>query len=266
LQDFKEVIIQVSKILEIKKVSKSFGGLQAISELDLTIDQGELLGLIGPNGSGKTTFFNLITGVYKPTNGHIIYRNKAITGLRPDQLCAKGIGRMFQHTVLFSGLTVFQNILVATHLRSKLNFWHALFNTPIYKERERKAEFRALEVIKFVGLESVRDELASNLPHGHQRSLGVAMALVTKPQLLLLDEPTTGMNREETESMMELVKKISNEGVTVLLVEHNMKVVMGICRRVVVLNFGQRIAEGSPNEVSKNEAVIQAYLGADYAA
>ena len=256
----------MTKVLEIKKVCKSFGGLQAILELDLAVDQGELLGLIGPNGSGKTTFFNLITGVYKPTRGYINYRNKDITGLRPDQICAKGIGRMFQHTILFSNLTVFQNILVATHLESKLNFWHALFKTPIYKERERKAECRALEIMNFVGLESVKDELASNLPHGHQRSLGVAMALAAKPQLLLLDEPTTGMNREETEYMMDLVKKISNEGVTVLLVEHNMKVVMGICRRIVVLNFGQKIAEGSPEEVSKNDAVIQAYLGADYAA
>jgi branched-chain amino acid transport system ATP-binding protein len=256
----------VSRILEIKKVRKTFGGLQAIAELDLAIDQGEILGLIGPNGSGKTTFFNLITGVYPPTNGHIIYKDKDITGLRPDEICARGIGRMFQHTVLFSTLTVFQNILVATHLHSKLSFWHSLFNTPVHKGREKKAELRALEVMKFVGLEGVKDDLASNLPHGYQRSLGVAMALATDPQLLLLDEPTTGMNREETESMMELAKKISNEGVTVLLVEHNMKVVMGICRRVVVLNFGQRIAEGSPNEVSKNDAVIQAYLGADYAA
>ncbi len=256
----------MSTILEIKEVSKSFGGVQAISKLDLSVEQGELLGLIGPNGSGKTTLFNMISGVYRPTEGRIVYRGGDITGLRPDKLCAKGIGRMFQHTVLFSSLTVLQNILVATHLLSKLNFCHALLKTSAYQKREREAAMRASEVLNFVGLSSAKDELANNLPHGHQRSLGVAMALATGPQLLLLDEPTTGMNQQEAESMMELVRKISRSGVTVLLVEHNMRVVMGICKRVVVLNFGHKIVEGSPDEVSRSKSVIEAYLGAEYVA
>lgn len=247
--------------MEILKLSKAFGGLMAISEFDLSVSQGELLGLIGPNGAGKTTFFNVVSGVYRPTKGRIICRGKNITGLGPDKIAAQGIVRTFQQTLIFSNHTVLQNVLVATHLQSKLVFWPALFNTSNYQERERKTSLRALELLDFVGLVHVKQELANNLPHGYQRVLGVAIALAANPFILLLDEPMTGMNQEETEAMMDLVKKINQSGTTVLIVEHNMKAVMSICSRVVVLNFGQKIAEGSPEEISKNEAVIQAYLG-----
>ena len=253
-------------ILETKRLAKNFGGLQAVADVEFSIDQGEILGLIGPNGSGKTTIFNLISGVHSPSRGHILYKGKNIAGLRPDQVCSKGVGRMFQHTVLFSSLTVLQNVSLATHRHSHLRFWSALFNTSVYREREQKAERRAMEVLEFVGIASLRDELAANLPHGYQRSLGVAMALACQPELLLLDEPTTGMNQEETKGMMDLAKKICSSGVTVLLVEHNMKVVMGICERVIVLNYGRKIAEGSPESISRDENVIKAYLGAEYAA
>ncbi len=234
----------------------------AISELDFSIDEGELLGLIGPNGAGKTTLFNLISGFYRPTSGQVLYRGEDLTGLRPDLVSAKGIVRTFQHTILFSNVSVLQNVLVGTHFLAHLKFWPALFNTGGYREREKKTLDRALELLHFVGLDHVKDEIAHNLPHGYQRSLGVAVALAANPRVLLLDEPMTGMNQEETKQMMELVKKINQGGMTVLIVEHNMKAVMGICNRVVVINFGRKIAEGVPQDIIKNEAVIEAYLGA----
>ncbi len=234
----------------------------AISELDFSIDEGELLGLIGPNGAGKTTLFNLISGFYRPTSGQIVYRGEDLTGFRPDLVSSKGIVRTFQHSVLFSNVSVLQNVLVGTHFQSRLRFWPALFNTRGYREREKKTLDRALELLHFVGLDHVKDEVAHNLPHGYKRSLGVAVALAVNPRVLLLDEPMTGMNQEEIKLMMELVKKINQSGMTVLIVEHNMKAVMGICSRVVVINFGRKIAEGIPQEIIQNEAVIEAYLGA----
>ena len=256
----------MSAMLEMHKLTKKFGGIVANFEIDLTIDEGELVGLIGPNGAGKTTLFNVISGVYRPTSGRIIYKGEDITGLSPDKIAAKGLVRTFQLAALFSNRTVFENVFVATHLQSNLSYWSAIFNTTSYRERERRAHVKALEVLNFVALDNVKDELASNLPHGYQRSLGLAIALATNPHFLLLDEPMSGMNRKETESMMDLVKRISRSGVTILLVEHNMRAVMGICERVLVLNFGVRIAEGSPDEVVRNNTVVQAYLGTKYVA
>lgn len=255
----------MSAILEIRNLNKSFGGLSALSELDLTVNEGEILGLIGPNGAGKTTLFNIITGFYSPTSGKIRYRGQDITGHKIHDVAAKGIVRTFQLTILFPHFTTLQNILVATHLYSGLGFWRVLFSTNGYRQKEKQVFQRVLEVIDFMGLTDVKDELAKNLPHGYQRALGVAIAIVANPRLLLLDEPMTGMNLEETKNMMDIIVKMRHREITVLLVEHNMKAVMGICDRIVVLNFGRKIAEGSPEEVSKNEAVIQAYLGAQHA-
>jgi len=252
----------VNIVLEISRLSKTFGGLTAISDLDCSLNEGEVLGLIGPNGAGKSTLFNLIGGVYRPTRGRIIFKGKDITGNRSDKVAARAIIRMFQHTVLFSTYTVFQNVLVATHVQCRPAFFPTLFNSSGYRKRERDARARAAELLEFVGLQGFGEELAPNLSHGHQRSLGLAIALAANPSLLLLDEPMSGMNQEETESMMALIKKISDSGVTVLLVEHNMRAVMGVCDRVLVLNFGRKITEGAPVEVSQDERVIQAYLGA----
>ena len=248
-------------LMQIRNLNMAFGGLQAIKDFDLSIDEGELWGLIGPNGAGKTTLFNLISGIYKPDRGHIHYKGENIAGLKTDKIAAKGIVRTFQQTLLFSNLTVFQNVLVSTHLQCEIAFWSSLFSTSVYKKRKKGALSQASELLDFVGLNHVKHELTSNLPHGYQRSLGVAMALAAKPRLLLLDEPMTGMNHEETQSMMDLIQKINQFGITILVVEHNMKAIMGICKRVVVLNFGKKIAEGYPEEISKDETVIEAYLG-----
>ncbi len=250
-------------LLQVRNLTKKFGGLPAIRDLDLEVRKGEILGLIGPNGAGKTTLFNVITGVYPPASGSIIYKGEDITGLRTDKSAAKGIVRTFQLTNLFHNFTVLHNILVATHLQSNLGFWSTLFSAPGSRKREKQVLGRAIDILQFVGLEGVKDELAKNLPHGYQRSLGVAIALAVNPELLLLDEPMTGMNLEETKSMISLVKKIQEFGVTILLVEHNMKAVMRICDRIAVINFGCKIAEGSPEEISKNRDVIEAYLGGE---
>lgn len=252
---------RMSTVLEVRKLTKKFGGLIAIDELDFSVRDGEILGIIGPNGAGKTTLFNTISGFYPPTAGNIIYKGEDITGLEPYKVAAKGIVRTFQLTTLFSNYTVLQNLLVATHLESKLSLWSGILGMPAHQKRERRCLELASELLNFVGLSSIRNELAMNLPHGYQRSLGVAIALAANPRLLLLDEPLTGMNQEEIQSMIELIGKIHQSGVTVLLVEHNMKAVMGTCDRVVVLNFGRKITEGSCEEISRNEAVIRAYLG-----
>jgi branched-chain amino acid transport system ATP-binding protein len=254
--------LQNDKILETRRLTKVFGGITAISELDLSIFRGEIVGLIGPNGAGKTTLFNLVTGFYRPTKGKVLYNGEDITGLRPDKIAEKGIVRTFQQTLLFSNITVIQNVVVAAHLQSRPSFWQAVFKTPMYKDKEKNALHMALELLHYVGLSHVKDELACNLPHGYQRILGIAIALAANPAFLLLDEPMTGMNQEETEAMMDLIKKINKKGITVLLVEHNMRAIMGICERIIAINFGRKIAEGSPLEIAKNEDVIQAYLGA----
>jgi branched-chain amino acid transport system ATP-binding protein len=250
-------------LLEIGNVSKYFGGLEAVSNLDFAVDQGEIRGLIGPNGAGKTTLFNMISGVYRPTSGRVVFKGKDITQLKPHAVAKMGLVRTFQATILFKNFSVLKNLVAGYHLHSKVNFWGALFNTPATVKKERDIEKKAMEILEFMGLSKYKDELALNLPHGHQRALGISIALAAEPKLLMLDEPVTGMNPEETTEMMGLINKIRDRGITVLLIEHDMKAVMGLCERITVLNFGKKLAEGPPEEIRKNKDVIEAYLGGE---
>ena len=249
-------------MLEIRGLTRYFGGLAAVSELDLSVDQGDMVGLIGPNGAGKTTAFNLITGFLRPTRGRILFDGRDIAGQKPHSIAEKGIVRTFQATSIFPDFTVLQNVLAACHLKPKVGFWEAALHTPSSHKKEEYILNRALEIIQFVGLDGVRDTPARSLPHGHKRILGIAIALAAEPKLLLLDEPLSGMNAGEVAEAIELVNKIWEKGTTILLIEHNMRAAMSLCQRIAVLNFGRKIAEGSPEEIKENEEVIQAYLGA----
>jgi branched-chain amino acid transport system ATP-binding protein len=249
-------------LLEVKELCKHFGGLTAINNLDLDVEKGEIRGVIGPNGAGKTTLFNVISGVYRPTRGSIQYRGEEISGLKASEITERGVVRTFQRTALFHDFTVLGNVSVARHLHAKEGFWGTIFGAS--KRIKDKNGQKALEIIEFMGLGDLKEELALNLPHGHQRALGVAVALAAEPKLLMLDEPVTGMNLTETQHMTGLIRKVRDEwGMTILLVEHDMKVVMGLCDKVSVLNFGEKLAEGLPDEIQENENVIEAYLGAE---
>jgi len=248
-------------ILEVKGLSKYFGGLAAISDLDLTINEGEIRGVIGPNGAGKTTLYNVISGVYRPTKGSIIYEGKDISGLPPSRIAEMGIVRTFQRTALFMDFSVLANVTVARHLHAKEGVFEAISGTGHRKEKEHRE--KALEIVEFMELGHLKDELAWNLPHGHQRSLGVAIALAAEPKLLMLDEPVTGMNPTEKQHMLALIRKIRDQGITVLLVEHDMRTVMGLCTYISVLDFGKKLAEGLPTEIQANKSVIEAYLGTE---
>jgi len=248
-------------LLEVVKVTKSFGGLDALKDVDIQVESGELVGLIGPNGAGKSTLFNAISGVAGPTSGKVFFQGKDITRAKTHQIAEMGLVRIFQATRLFYKLTVLENIQVASHIPAKTNIAGDIFFSPSVRQREREAQQKAIDLVKLVGLETVSGELANNLPHGYQRALGIALALAAEPKLLCLDEPVTGMNIEETKFMVNLIEKVRKEGITILLVEHAMRVVMGICDRIVVLNFGRKIAEGKPDEIQSNNDVIEAYLG-----
>lgn len=252
-------------LLELQKLTKCFGGLTAVNELDLSIREGEIVGLIGPNGAGKTTVLNAISGVFRPTKGRVLFNDQDITGLKPHSVVEKGLVRTFQLTTLFRGMTVLDNILLGFHITSGTGFWSALFNTAV-QGSQKQLLTQAAGIADFMGLGEKQLELANNLPHGHQRALGTAIALAARPKLLLLDEPVTGMNEEETEQMMDRIKKTRDKGITILLVEHNMRLVMNICDKIYVLNFGKKIAEGYPQEVCRNKDVIAAYLGKEYVA
>jgi branched-chain amino acid transport system ATP-binding protein len=245
-------------LLETHGLTRHFGGLAAVNHVDLTVEEGEIVGLIGPNGAGKTTFFNLLSGFIRPTAGTIRFDGQDLTRLRPHQVVKRGLVRTFQLTTLFQEMTALENVLLGLHLYSRTGLGQVLFSRRMFPPDEVA---RSREVLEFTGLASHADQLAKNLPHGHQRVLGIAMALAARPRLLLLDEPVTGMNLDESGRVMALVKTIRDRGATILLVEHNMKAVMGTCERIVVLNFGQTLAEGTPAQVSTNAKVIEAYLG-----
>jgi branched-chain amino acid transport system ATP-binding protein len=249
-------------LLQTYSLRKEFGGLVAVDNVDFTVPEGGIVSLIGPNGAGKTTFFNMLTGVYKPTNGAIVFAGENLTGRPPHAFTQRGIGRTFQNIRLFQNMTALENVLVGMHTRLKGNLFEAIARTPRVKHEEKDARVRARELLEFSGLRRKDAEIGRNLSYGDQRRLEVARALATDPKLLLLDEPTAGMNPQETAEFTDFVARLRTErNLTVLLIEHDMRVVMGVSDRVTVLDYGEKIAEGSPGEIQKNERVIEAYLG-----
>jgi len=247
--------------LLLKNVTMKFGGLLAVDNLDLDVPSGKILSLIGPNGAGKTTVFNLITGVYKPTEGTITYNGETLNGLHSNKVVSRGIARTFQNIRLFNSMTVLENVQVGLHCRTKSGAIRALLNTPFLVQEEKEIVEKAMAVLEFLGLEEFRNDYASNLAYGNQRRLEIARAMATEPGTLLLDEPAAGMNPKETADLMELILKIRDTGLDIFLVEHDMRLVMGISDMITVLDYGQKIAEGTPKEIQNNETVIEAYLG-----
>jgi len=254
----------MGEILTVQGLTRHFGGLAAVMDLSFGVDSGEILSLIGPNGAGKTTVFNLITGTLLPTRGKVFFQDHEITGLRPHETTSFGIARTFQTTSLFYDETVLDNLIVSYRCRTRMGLWDALFQTGRSREDERRCRQKAEEILELISLRDRAWELARNIPQESQKRLALGLALVTEPKLLLLDEPTGGLTEEENIGMMALIQKVRKSGVTVLLIEHKMKIVMNISDRIVVLNYGQKIAEGLPQEVGRNSAVIEAYLGAGY--
>lgn len=252
------------ELLRTNNITMKFGGLTAVKEFNLSINKGEIVALIGPNGAGKTTAFNMITGVYAPSEGQVIYNGKRISGLKPDAITKKGIARTFQNIRLFNDLSVLDNILIANHLHLKSSFWGGMLKLPKYQKEEKKMIQKSLKILEKVGLLDVKNEKAGSLPYGKQRRLEIGRALATEPNLLLLDEPAAGMNPTESDELTAFIKEIRDEfDLTIFMIEHHMQLVMDISDRIYVLDYGQTIAEGTPYYIQNNEKVIEAYLGGD---
>lgn len=253
-------------LLDIENITIKFGGLTAVSDFSLSMEQDDLFGLIGPNGAGKTTIFNMLTGVYAPTSGKIVFNGESIEGIQPHQITKKKISRTFQNIRLMKNLSVLDNIKVSYAYQASYSLVSSIFRLPSYFQQEEMIEQKSLDLLKIFGLLDVKDEKACNLPYGQQRRLEIARALATQPKLLLLDEPAAGMNPQETQNLMELIRWIRKEfKIAILLIEHDMKLVMGVCENIVVLDYGKIIAQGPPSEIKTNKKVIEAYLGEEVA-
>jgi branched-chain amino acid transport system ATP-binding protein len=254
---------EAKKVLEFDAVTLRFGGLTALDDVSFHINEGEILGLIGPNGAGKTTAFNVLTGVYQATEGEVRFLGTSLTGMKRFRIIKMGIARTFQNIRLFKSMTALENVMIGADAQHSTGLLSALFRLPKHRREEQQGHDRAMELLEFMGLEDRADELAANLSYGDQRRLEIARAMAIEPKLLCLDEPAAGFNPAEKATLMELIRKVRDQGYTVLLIEHDMRLVMGVTDRIVVLEFGKKIAEGSPTEIRDNPAVIAAYLGVD---